>query len=107
LLCAAFLLTVIPVREPKAQAQQPSSGEPKIEVTSALVFLDVTVLDKKGHPVVSGLTQDDFTIKEDKKPQRIFSFEAPETHFHTLRSAAVSDGAADAVGLADRIDGNW
>jgi VWFA-related protein len=78
--CAAILLTVIPVRELKAQAQQPSSGAPKIQVTSALVFLDVTVLDKKGHPVGSGLTQDDFAITEDKQPQRIFSFEAPETH---------------------------
>jgi VWFA-related protein len=40
----------------------------------------VTVLDKNGHPVVSGLTKDDFTVTEDKKPQRIFSFEAPEAH---------------------------
>lgn len=71
--CAAILLTVIPFRELKAQAQQPSSGAPKIQVTSALVFLDVTVLDKKGRPVVSGLTQDDFTLTEDKQPQRIFS----------------------------------
>jgi len=38
------------------------------------------VLDKKGHPVVSGLTQDDFAITEDKQPQQIFSFEGPETH---------------------------
>jgi len=78
--CAAILLTVIPDRELKAQAQQPSSGAPKIQVTSALVFLDVTVLDKKGHPVVSGLTQDDFAISEDKTAQTIFSFEPPETH---------------------------
>jgi VWFA-related protein len=45
-----------------------------------LVVLDVTVLDKKGRPVVSGLTKDDFIITEDKKPQRIFSFEAPDVH---------------------------
>ena len=76
--CAAVLLMVAPVRELKAQAH-PSSGAPKIQVTSALVFLDVTVLDKEGHPVVSGRTQDDFTITEDKTPQRIFSFEPPET----------------------------
>ena len=49
-------------------------------MTSRLVFLDVTVLDKKGRPVVSGLTKDDFTITEDKRPQAIFSFEAPQTH---------------------------
>jgi VWFA-related protein len=80
ILCSAILLTIFPVQELKAQGQQSPSDLPRIEVTSALVFLDVTVVDKKGRPVVSGLTQDDFTITEDKQPQHIFSFEAPETH---------------------------
>lgn len=48
-----------------------------IKVTSTLVFQDVTVVDKKGRPVVSGLTKDDFTITEDIKPQR-FSPLKPE-----------------------------
>jgi VWFA-related protein len=39
--------------------------------------------------VVSGLTQDDFTITEDKAPQRIFSFEAPE--MHTAKGAKGED----------------
>ena len=80
LLCAAILFAIISVHKLSAQGQQGSSDQSKIRVTSALVFLDVTVLDKKGHPVVSGLTKDDFTITEDKEPQPIFSFEAPETH---------------------------
>jgi VWFA-related protein len=64
-----------------AQGTQPApSTIPTIQVTSRLVFLDVTVLDKRGNPVVTGLTKDDFTITESKKPQRIFSFEAPEVH---------------------------
>ena len=80
LLWAAVLLTAIPVQKLTAQAQQGPSGAPTFRVSSNLVFLDVTVLDKAGHPVVKGLTKDDFIITEDKKPQRIFSFEAPETH---------------------------
>jgi len=48
-----------------------------LRVTSNLVFLDVTVVDRKGQPVVSGLTKDDFTITENGMPQRIFSFDAP------------------------------
>lgn len=87
LLCVATLLAVFPAHTllaqaqgQQAQGQQAPSDVPLFKVTSTLVFLDVTVLDKKGHPVVSGLTQNDFTITEDKKPQRIFSFEAPETH---------------------------
>jgi VWFA-related protein len=83
-LSAAFLLSIFP--ELRVQGQQQSSDVPKIEVTSALVFLDVTVLDKKGRPVVSGLTKGDFTITEDKEPQPILSFEAPETHVIAPRS---------------------
>lgn len=79
-LCAASLLLFIPAQELTAQGQQPPPSVPTLRVTSALVFLDVTVLDKSGHPVVSGLTSNDFTITEDKRPQRIFSFEAPQTH---------------------------
>jgi VWFA-related protein len=60
-----------------AEGQQAAPASPTFRVTSNLVFLDVTVLDKKGHPVVTGLTKDDFTITENKKPQRIFSFDAP------------------------------
>jgi len=64
----------------KAQAQSAPSSAPTFRVTTRLVFLDVTVLDRKGRPVVKGLTKDDFTITENKKQQRIFSFEAPESH---------------------------
>jgi VWFA-related protein len=64
-------------------------GTPTIQVTSRLVFLDVTVLDKKGRPVVKGLAKDDFTITEDKRPQSIFSFEAPQTH--TISAIAGDD----------------
>ena len=60
--------------------QQQSAPAPTLRGTSSLVFLDVTVLDKKGHPVVTGLNKEEFTITEDKKAQRIFSFEAPDTH---------------------------
>jgi VWFA-related protein len=80
LLSIAALLTVFPVQSLMAQGQQTPSTVPTFRVSSNLVFLDVTVLDKKGRPVVTGLTKDDFTITEDKLPQRIFSFEAPDTH---------------------------
>ena len=71
-----------PVPTPPAQnLRQSPPDAPTLRVTSTLVFLDVTVLDKKNRPVVTGLTRDDFTITEDKKPQTIFSFEAPQEHF--------------------------
>ena len=80
LLCMTTLMAVIPVQALIAQNQQSSPSQPTLQITSTLVFLDVTVLDKKGNPVVTGLSKDDFTITEDKKPQRIFSFESPDTH---------------------------
>ena len=80
LLGTVVLLAGTCAQELRAQIQQGPSDTPTIRVTSRLVFLDVTVLDKKGRPVVSGLTKDDFTITEDKRPQAIFSFEAPQTH---------------------------
>lgn len=80
LLCAALLLTVLPAQTLMAQTQSGSSAVPTIRVTSRLVFLDVTVLDKKGHPIVKGLSKNDFIVTEDKSPQRILSFEKPEMH---------------------------
>ena len=79
-LCWVILLNVFYGQVVRAQLQPGASNAPTIQVTSRLVFLDVTVLDKKGHIVAKGLTKDDFAITEEKKPQRIFSFEAPQTH---------------------------
>jgi len=95
LLCAAVLLVGIFFPESTAQGQQGPSSTPTIQVTSRLVFLDVTVLDKKGRPVVKGLGKDDFTITEDKRPQSIFSFEAPQAHtLHAIAGDDNPDGKA-------------
>lgn len=73
---AVFLAAHFPL-----QAQQPAPSQvPTIQVTSRLVFLDVTVLDRNDQPVTKGLSRDDFSITEGSKPQRIFSFEAPQEH---------------------------
>ena len=92
LLCAVMLVA-FPVSRSMAQSQLKNQSRPSrvptIQVTSRLVFLDVTVLDKRGNPVVNGLSKDDFTITENKKPQRIFSFEAPQVH--TMEAAAGDD----------------
>jgi VWFA-related protein len=54
-------------------AQPPDSGPMTLHVTSRETIVDVTVTDAKGLPV-HGLTQADFTIKEDGKTQPIRSF---------------------------------
>ena len=96
LLCCSLLsLLLFIYYATKAHAQQAASDTPTtIHVSSRLVFLDVTIIDRKGHPVVKGLTKDDFAITDDRKPQRIFSFEPPESH--------VADGNEAAGNLATK-----
>lgn len=78
--CASVSVILLwPTLHAQNNQQQPPPA-PTLRVISNLVFLDVTVLDKKGRPVITGLTKQDFQITEDGKPQRIFSFEAPEEH---------------------------
>jgi VWFA-related protein len=57
-----------------AQSPQPAPTAPTLKVYSRETIVDVTVTDSKGKPV-HGLTQSDFTVKEDNKPQPIRSFE--------------------------------
>jgi VWFA-related protein len=87
------------------QAEPP----PTLRVTSSLVFLDVTVLDKKNHPVVTGLTKDDFTITEDKNPERIFSFEPPALHAMEANSGEDDpNGKAPVTILVlDQLNSRW
>ncbi len=95
LLRATLLFALLPTLPLLSQSPSHSSSTSTFRAASNLVFLDVTVLDKKGNIVTSGLTQDDFTITEDKQPQRIFSFEAPQVHDHDSeerRSASSQDG---------------
>ena len=92
LFCVFVALLWTCLQECTAQGQQAPSNPPTIQVTSRLVFLDVTVLDRQGRPVVTGLTKDDFTITEDKRPQAIFSFERPQAHAIT---AFAGDDNAD------------
>jgi VWFA-related protein len=87
LLYGAVLLSVAAGPWSSARGQRTAPSVPTFHVTSNLVFLDVTVLDKKGRPVVTGLTKDDFSITESGRPQRIFSFDAPNSGAKTAGNA--------------------
>jgi VWFA-related protein len=62
-----------------AAAQQPPAAKPSAAITTfkaetSLVVVDVTVKDKAGKPI-EDLKQNDFTLLEDGKPQKISVFE--------------------------------
>lgn len=60
------------------------------------MILDVAVTDKSGKPV-SGLEQKDFTLLDNKQPQKILSFEA-------VQSAAAADPPVEVVLLSDEVN---
>ena len=84
---AVFLFSVVAGLSLPARSQNANPTTTTLRVASNLVFLDVTVVDRKGQPVVTGLTKDDFAITENGKPQPIFSFDAPATGAKTAESA--------------------
>jgi VWFA-related protein len=96
---------IMNAQESASPAQQSSSGVMTLRSTSQLVFMDVTVLDRKGRPVVKGLTRDDFNITEDKRPQTIFSFEPPQAHLSS--SAAESGKAPVTIFVLDRLNSQF
>ena len=70
-LCLALLAGQIP-------AQVASRPQYTFRTSSELVLVNVTVRDRKGN-LVRGLTDKDFTILEDGKPQRVISFDVENT----------------------------
>ncbi len=77
-----------------APAQQPAyETSAVLKVKSRLVVVDVVARDSKGLPVTD-LKQEDFTVLEDGKEQklRIFSFQHPDDSVATAQPLASSDG---------------
>jgi hypothetical protein len=56
-----------------ATLAQTTAPAPTVKVYARETIVDVTVTDAKGNPV-HGLTQTDFTVKENNKPQPIRRF---------------------------------
>jgi VWFA-related protein len=71
------LLAQNPKLSSSSSQQSPAAGyaSPLFNATTRNVILDAVVTDKKGN-VVTGLTRNDFAIREDNAPQEIRSFDA-------------------------------
>jgi VWFA-related protein len=80
-----FCLSVFPGL---AQQSQPSNRQ---------ITLDVVVTDKSGKPV-SGLEQKDFTLLDNKQPQKILSFDAVKG------GAATADPPVEVILVSDEVN---
>ena len=97
----------------EARQQPPPQNQPTFRVGVDLVQVDVSVLDRNRRPV-TGLTQNDFTILENGKPQEIVAFapidvpgpEEPTARWirdvgPDVRSNSLGDGRLFAIVLDD------
>jgi VWFA-related protein len=91
-LVASLLLVLIAVSAPAAPQQKLPTTETTIDVS--LVNVDVFVTDKKGNRV-TGLTPDDFEIRENGRVQPITNFAEYATNAReSVNAAPVADNAA-------------
>jgi VWFA-related protein len=93
-------------QENGAQAvQQTGESAFHLNLNANIVLTSVVVRDKKTGAVVKGLKASDFTIYEDKKPQKIISFD-----YQNVDEAAVlaeKSTAAGKASIADLLERNF
>lgn len=85
--------------------QQTGEGTFSLKLNANIVLTNVVVRDKKTGAVVTGLKASDFKIYEDKKEQRIISFD-----YQNVDQAAVLEEKTTAAGrasVADLLNGNF
>ena len=77
LLFAVSAISIASAEPAGKSSDKKSSAAPEgmvLHMEVRRVPIDIVVTDKQGNPV-KGLTRDDFTVTEDKKPQHVLSFE--------------------------------
>jgi VWFA-related protein len=95
--------TAAPVSQDVQQAA--GQGTYRLNLNANIVLTNVVVRDKKTGAVVKGLKASDFTIYEDKKPQKIISFD-----YQNVDEAAVlaeKSAAGGKATVADLLERNF
>ena len=93
--------TLVFSQQPKPQKASPlanaDQGQEKEVINVRRVRLPITVTDKKGE-LITGLTQSDFSIFEDKVPQQIDSFTSEENNNLPLYVGVLMDTSPSTAG---------
>jgi VWFA-related protein len=96
-LAAAGVWVLIGTTPVLAWGQTPSSPGSSnqapytLQVNSRVVLTDVTVTDKQGNPI-TGLTENDFRLLDNGKPQKLASFEEHRQQASQLTEASATPG---------------
>ena len=108
---AAALVSCLGILQPLAayaqtpQITQDQNGRHVLQVNTNIVLTNVVVRDKKTGALITGLKPEDFTIVEDKAPQKIISFD-----YQNVNDAAVlqeKTTAGGKVSIADMLENNF
>jgi VWFA-related protein len=93
---AALLLTLPAFPQDQTPPQQPPDQPsiPTLKVNYDLVLTNIVVRDKKTGQVVKGLTEKDFTVTEDGKPQHVVSFDFENVDEAAALNEATISGAS-------------
>ncbi len=97
---AAIILGAALLPQAPIERRPPPPQVPTIKVETRLVNVAVNVVDEHGAPV-SGLTQNDFQISEDKRPQKIAFFEKESS---TPLSIVLAIDASGSVLADERLE---
>ncbi|HEY3988075.1 MAG TPA: VWA domain-containing protein [Acidobacteriaceae bacterium] len=94
---AVFAQTPAPSSQSSQQSPPVGYVAPLFNATTRNVILDAVVTDKKGN-VVTGLTRNEFAIREDNSPQEIRSFDA------VTAGAAAEEATPHTILLVDELN---
>jgi len=92
-----LLCTAVCGQQPKPTPPATEPGQESLTVNVRRVRLPITVIDKKGQ-FVSGLSQNDFQVLEDRVPQQIDSFTSEEHNKLPLYVAVLMDTSPSTAG---------
>jgi VWFA-related protein len=102
---AAQTAAPVPQEQSASGMQTAGDGTYRLNLNANIVLTNVVVRDKKTGAVVKGLKASDFTIYEDKKPQKIISFD-----YQNVDEAAVLAEKSTTAGkatVADLLERNF
>jgi len=98
-LLVVLLGAILGQNTPTLEVQRPATAQPS--GTDRQITLEVQVTDKSGAPI-RGLQKEDFTLLDDKQPQKILSFQAVDSG-----AAMAADPPVEIILVVDAVNASF